>query len=466
MTKYINNKTTKKRNSIFRLLTSVAIVMLMSVSMILPAFAEPEEPQPPWMIGEPGAAALSAISKKFDVPIGTTIPEAKFIFILTPEEVDGVEYDKVTPNMPAIEPVKIEYEVNDKDAIIIMTGEDGKLDTKSALKESADLAKDVEWPGEGVYVYTIVESEEESEIKFDIDAVKQGDSYSKAEYKIEFWVFENEDKPGEYYVKYVNAFTVKDKVDVFYAGKPGGFKVDPTPDRWDEEENNTIEGGFSGVIFTNGYWKSDGPGPEDPDPEDAAFLLTKKLAGHDIDGFAKTYFKFDVTVTQPRIVTENQVYLAYVIDAKGDVVTSDKNYEGTLKDGFIEFTSDDTKIINLIPGEKLIFVDLHVGATVTVKEHVNNQFVPSYVHNFNGIVGQKGSADDTMYGFTNDKDEGPHYLPEGNETNAVFTNTRVNTTPTGLNVDDLPYIVLIGLAIAGLAGFIVFKARSKRGYDV
>ena len=484
MTKYINNKTTKKRNSIFKLLTSIAIVMLMSVSMILPAFAEPEEsPKPPWMIGEPGASALSAITKKFDMPIGTSIPAAVFKFEVTAEKLDG----KLVANLPAgsmptIDTIEIKYEAEQKgvkhSAIIITDG-----DVKSALKESQELTKDVTWTAAGVYTYRVKESVA-SKITL-AGAENEDETYSEAEYLIEFWVFEDEDNLGTYYVKYVNATIVGTHVDKFYLpGGKDGDKVDPTPDKWIDVETPIIKENFSGVIFTNEYWKSDGPGPgdPDPDPDEASLRVTKKIAGHEAENLDDLEFDFEVTVIKPSIVKVEegkfQKYIAYVLDAKGDVVIGTDNYAGgTDTNGYFEIilnkptddgrSTEATVVVTLRPGEKLMFVDIHVGATVKVEEKVDSRFIPSYVQNFSGSdVGQKGSADDSKFGFPNTKDGGPHYLPEGNETKADFTNTRVNTTPTGLNVDDLPYIVLIGLAIVGLAGLIAYKARGKSGYDV
>ena len=488
MTKYINNKTTKKRNSIFRLLTSVAIVMLMSVSMILPAFAEPEEPpKPPWVEGTLDKPAPSAITKKFDMPIGTSIPEALFEFEFTAVKLDGVLVaDLPEGSMPDIDNIEIKYEAEQKEkkhsAIIITDG-----DVKSALKESADLSAGVEWKAAGVYVYTVKESVA-SAITL-ADAENEGETYSEAEYIIEFWVFAHERENGSfyYYVKYVNAIIIGEKIDSFYIpGGEDGDKVDPTPDKWVNVTTPIIKENFSGVIFTNEYWKSDGPGPGDPDPDPdpdpnkASLRVTKEIAGHEADELDDLDFYFEVTVIKPSIVKleedEVQIYTAYVLDAKGDLVTSKKNYAGTDANGYFEIKLDEpttdgrstkaTITVMLRPGEKLMFVDIHVGATVEVVEKVDPRFIPSYVHNFDGIVGQKGSADVLKYGFPNGNDEGPHYLPEGTGTKVEFTNTRVNTTPTGINVDDLPYIVLIGLAIVGLAGLIAYKARGKSGYDV
>ena len=463
MTKTIN----KKRTSIFKLLTSVAIVMLMSVSMILPALSAP-----PWVTGEPGKDAPSAITKKLDMPVGTTIPQAVFEFKITPVSVDGEIYSEALKNMPTFENVEISYAKGDTEARVLKTGEK----TISALKESAELTLSMktEWPGAGIYTYLI--TEEPSGIKLE-GFEKEEDGYSEAIYIIEFWVYD--DGAGGYYIKYVNAKTDYYIKDVFYPGTDGYLKVDPTPGKWEKETTPTISNGYSGVLFTNTYWKSEGGGPTDPKPGEESFQVTKKVTGHGSEDLKATkYFDFDVKVIQPDLIVKPQTYNAYVRDADGNIVTGTNNYSGTDPDtGLFEVKSGTMITVRLKDGETLVFVDLHVGATVEVEEKSDADFIPSYKHNFNGTTPAdfeefKGNAANIDFGFPRadsakgKADPGDHIIPEGNGTKADFTNTRSNTIPTGLNVDDLPYIVMIGLAAAGLAGFVILKTRRNARYDV
>jgi len=48
---------------------------------------------------------------------------------------------------------------------------------------------------------------------------------------------------------------------------------------------------------------------------------------------------------------------------------------------------------------------------------------------------------------------------------AEFTNTYDMVAPTGISVNDLPYVVLIGIAVAALVGFIIFKSRKREEND-
>jgi len=457
---------TKKGNTLFKVLTSLAIVALMSVSMVLPALAD----DPPYVgpIGESSKKpAPSAITKIFEMAVGTTTPNATFEFIFTPYSYDGTLYNDTTkePEMPGIGPVEIKYSaLTDSEAIILADG-----DSRILIKESEDLTAKIEWPDVGIYTYIVHELEDGVTLVGLPE--KTGADYSKAVYTIEFWV--DVDSEGEYFVKYVNAKISKTltEIDVFYPGEAAGEKVDPTPDKWDKVpiEDIDIETHFSGIIFTNTYRKSDGGGTTDPDK--TALQLTKKVVGLGSNTLRDVYFNFEVTVSQPSVVTEAQTYKAYVLGADGEVVKTNSNGQTVDSEGYFEIDAGTPFTVKLKHDEKLMFVDLHVGAKVEVEEQLNgdDRFIPSYTHNFDGKISENfdGKTAGIDWGFPREPgDKGPHYIPELNGTKVDYTNTRTNATPTGLDVNDLPYIVLIGLAAAGLAAFVVMKSRKRTEEDV
>ena len=176
------------------------------------------------------------------------------------------------------------------------------------------------------------------------------------------------------------------------------------------------------------------------------------------------YFDFKITAFKPSVVDDDDVkYIAFVLGTDGNPVITKANYDGTdPATGYFEVNPDEEFTVRLKHGENLIFLDIHVGAIIEVKEVGNSKFIPKYVHNFNGTKSAKGTQGEAL-GFPNEEhnDKGPHYLPENYETNAKFTNTLANTTPTGLDVSDLPYIVLIAVAAAGLVAFVAIKSRKR-----
>jgi len=450
-----------KKRSVLKLLASVAVVMLMSISMVLPAFANPD-PLVDWVYsdGTPENPAPSAITKIFTVPLDTTVPSSTFSFVLTQV---GIDNTNNKDGMPDIGPITITISEDDlaafeeKKSERTLVIEDKVKGTLTIVKESLDILNDVapeDWPGRGIYTYIL--REEKKGITPQPGAVNEDWEYSDAHYTIEFWVEEDDD--GNLFVQYVNAKVVKNHIDGWHKGKVSeDGKVDPTPGEYWEDEYTTIENGFSQVIFTNLYWKSDGPGePEDPDDFDkGALAISKIIDGNDAD---KTMlFDFEVTVTQPIIIPDEQEYTAYIVDSAGNVIS-----------GAIKFKSGEKVELKLTDGQRLVFMDLHVGAKVEVWElgDEDGHYKPKYERTFVNPGTYYGEAGVDLGFPRNPEDKGPHFLPEGSGTNKViYTNTRTGATPMGLDVDDLPYVVLIGLAVAGLVGFMVVRSRRKDEYD-
>jgi len=475
----MTKKITKKRNNTFRLLTSIAIVMLMSVSMILPGLAAPGEGYKYSESLVPGEDAKSAITKLYKVPYDTENPAAVFTFNFEAVGFDGGDN---TSGMPGIPSQSISYDVDDQIAHVFVEKEEGVEATTILVKESDDLlggTPKVEWNlGAGVYTYIL--SESQSGIVLPL-AEKEGYDYSKAKYEVEFWVFEYDIKDNDgnvtgtgLYVRYVNAKLIAGSYDEYYEGKPGDGKVDPTPGEFWTNKYNDIKDGFSQLIFTNKYWMSDGDS-ENPDPDKSVLDITKTINGYEAN--KDLYFEFEVMVTQPSIIplqkedpnnpgtmiSNIQVYKAYIVGADNKIVLDTKGNNGVISgtddDGdYFLLTSGIVKEINLTDGQKLIFVDLHIGSKVAVEEKANSDYTPKYERTF-AVPGTYKGVANTVWGFPRSGDAGPHFLPKGNNNEVNYTNTRVGTTPTGLAVDDLPYIILIGLAAASLAGIIVVKLR-------
>ena len=51
---------------------------------------------------------------------------------------------------------------------------------------------------------------------------------------------------------------------------------------------------------------------------------------------------------------------------------------------------------------------------------------------------------------------------EGKDSAADYTNTHDSVTPTGLHLNDLPFIAMIALAILGITGYIMIKSRKMK----
>ena len=458
---------TTKRISTPKLFLSIAMVVVLSLSLLLTALAGP------WSEGTgSGNPAKAALTKLFKTPVNTTNPGGSFRFVFTP--LGMVENDVlITTNIATMPPIpqqtiSIAAGAAPADTTVFAVG-----DSISYVKESGDFLATLgpaSWGnGEGIYRYRVEEVEAQSNIPI-VNSLKETAVYSQAWYEIEIWVVEDP-VTKLLYAKYVYGKIVVTRVDEFYEGEDPG-KLDPTPGGKNEHITVTIEDDFSQIIFTNKYWKTDG----DKEAKKTALEVTKTING--AGAVLTTYFNFTITVTQSSVIKPQQSYMAYVLDSSNNIVTDAQGRNGTYDgyegaNGYFTFVSGTPKTISLTNGQRLGFVDLHVGSLVAVQEAANNEYTPKYQRTFTTAQQEFTGVAGSPWGFprnTEPLDVGPHYIEEGFNHNIVkYTNTRTGATPTGLDVDDLPYVILISLAIVGLAGFVAykatFKATRKRAHD-
>ena len=457
---------TKTSKPITRLIISAALAMLLSLSLALPVFAS----APKYTTGT-GAddPADAVITKVFQVSNGTVIPESDFVFEFTAVGIDeGTDSSK----MKKLPDVTISFDRDEEPA-------DGTFingDTKSVVRESAYILAGVDeswWVnGEGVYKYKI--SEKQSGIKLAGNAKYEEDVYSGAVYDLEIWVEKDDGvaipaNKGKLFVKYINV-KITEYIDDYYIGEDGdptveeGDKVDPTPGGSDEDKTViTIEDDFSQLIFTNSYELSNGG--DGKDPEVSALEILKVTGGN--GAVKSTLFPFDVTVKTPSIVKGSYSYIAYVMEGSENKTSAENGpLAGPDPDNgnYILFPSGSKVTVNLKDGQRLVFVDLHVGADVKVVEQANDDYQPRFERSFPVATGVLIGEAKAPWGFPEyaNNDDKAVYTIEGNNKNiATFTNIRTGATPTGLDVNDLPFFVLIGAALAGLAGFVAVKSRRK-----
>ena len=452
---------TKTSKQITRLVISAALAMLLSLSLALPVFAG-EADYPGYTIGtNADNPAKAVITKILEMPVGTVTPAATLDFVFVAVGMDEGNDPSGMPKIPNV-PIVILAGGNPEletaaDGVFVKDGE------KSVVVESEYILKGLGssfWnKGEGVYKYTL--EEVQSGISVNLSNVNEGASYSKAVYDVEFWVAK--DSQGRLYVQYINVKTKLESPDKYYEDEKKVVKVDPTPGGPKDKDGITIDDDFSQLIFTNGFWSNNGG--DGTNPAKGALEVQKLITGNGAE--KAKYFEFNVKAEVPSVVAENKVpeyYKAYILNAAGSKVVDAKN--GAFKEGedFLRIVPGVPFTFNLNDGQRLVFVDLHVGAAVAVKEIAkDSEYQPSYERTFSvagNFIGEAGED----WGFPRSGDQGPHYTKNGDNANkAEFTNLRVGATPTGLDVNDLPFFVLIGAALAGLAGFVAVKSRRKAG---
>ncbi|MCL2814092.1 MAG: hypothetical protein FWD23_05780, partial [Oscillospiraceae bacterium] len=396
------NTTTK---AIHKTMAAIIAVLLICASIVFPVIAADyssgTDSQHP---------AQAAITKILRMPNGTNIPDYKFEFTFKEVDIDG-DATK-TADMPGIKEVTVDF--SDKTGIT----QEIKGGSTYEAKSSDDFIKggDFSQGPAGVYRYEVTETQ--GKVDSLVLSDKEHLTYSTAKYYIDIYV-EYDETAKTHYVKYVNGVIIEDELDEWYEDTEiENGKLNPDPDG---PGGDGISGGHSNLVFTNRYWKTTGGGEGGDDPNYSA-LTIKKIITSNIKN-ENHPFKFEVKVTTPELAVHDDgtqivgTYKAYIMknDGSNDAVVYDSR---TNQDGYYTFTSAVEKTIELKHGEWLAFVDLEVGAKVSVYELAEDEYRSAYKRNFSvDIIDKMFTAPDvkTDWGFPdkNPADAGPHYTEEG-----------------------------------------------------
>lgn len=193
--------------------------------------------------------------------------------------------------------------------------------------------------------------------------------------------------------------------------------------------NGTSENKVAQVVFTNTYRKN------------ASLIIEKKTTGELAD---KTK-AFDFTITFQKSATEDS------LNAFSGTITRNG---GTTEN----ITVNGTANFKLADGEKLTFNNVPAGTKYTVTEiGVEDGYTASVKVIENGVEGSvvKGTDAGNLASSING-----NYIGE-NENKVVFENT-YNTVPvTGIFLNHLPFILLIGAAVMAFGTLSIFKKHRK-----
>ena len=437
----------KSMTSNFKRIISVALAMMLCLSIALPGMAD--EPQGAVEAVDEDHPAEAAITKVFEMPIGTDTPEVAFNFIVEKVMVDGGDDEEDFAKMPTI----------GTDGVITVTfnGDlgDGGIDEtgiKTIKWQSAPFFAGATWKHAGVYVYKVTEEQDNNTIQAGENGIKDKLEYSLAEYRLEVLVKELSDGSG-YYVHTIAAkIIIQDDTKEEKGGE--GKKVDPTPGDKSDYDN------FSGMIFTNKYLTNNG-GEEPKNPGDVnkfSVLNISKEVDND-EGVIDTgrYFNFDITLTDAAVIVKDGKYKAYILEEiNGNlvIVTDAENFGAFDTDGSIKFEHDKKLTVSLKHGQRLAFIDMPVGTYFMVNEQATNSYTPSYKL----TVGTTDKLQGTAATSTSLALSTAQYINEASSLLAYINEYNL-TLPTGISVDNLPYVVMIGAAMFALAGLTVLKYR-------
>jgi len=350
------------------------------------------------------------LTKEFQVPEGVDVPTDAFAFTATPVTT-GDEVDLVT--------TASDYPTLTFTDITFGNGDRAKASDETLVKQSNVDLSTLSFPRAGLYEWTITESTEDST---KIDANANSDTY-----KLRVYV-KNGTSGRE-----ISTITIEDKAGNKIDG--GLTDKDETVDT-DQDGDKTNDG--NDFRFVNKYIPqdvttnpTDPDTPNDPSDDTGAFKLTKTTSGEFAD---KTHeFEFTVTVTFPAGVDASKYPITGLTDGK----------------------------VKLADGGTWTIAKLPEGTKITVSEEATAHYTPSYT----GKHTQAGQAVDLTVAQAQ---EGEALAVPGNiivgakGANVAYTNTFDDTdvTPTGIIINNLPYVLLIGIALGGIVLF-----SRKRRYE-
>ncbi|MFV0413572.1 MAG: hypothetical protein ACK5L3_09945, partial [Oscillospiraceae bacterium] len=224
-----------------------------------------------------------------------------------------------------------------------------------------------------------------------------------------------------------------------------GDKVDPSQNA-------------GGLIFANHYFKTNGG----PDPVANSVLSISKTVAGSLGDLTK-YFSFSLTVNKAATITTTPVYKVFVLEGT-NVVTSSSNVDAASLQTdatygvYFEVTSGAPISVNLMHGQRLSFIDAAVGTTYSITEAATADYTPSVAVVVNGATAVETPGTEGASLSIENK-----LVGEG-ANSAAFTNTYKTVTPTGISINNLPFYIMIALAVGAFIAFVVVKSR-KRAYS-
>jgi hypothetical protein len=416
---------------------AILLALVMSVSSFIPAFASDTAGSTTDNHEEPVEAA---ITKMLRMPEGTVTPEITFNFVATPISFEG--NTAVTSSMPALNNLTVSFGTEDDNEV-----DNTVTNVTSITNESEDILKNVNFDalGAGIYVYEI------TELDSTVPPIGADESvnFSTAKYILRVYVDNHPARDGRTYAYGVIAQVVTADAN----GAAATTKVDVTP-------------GEKGMIFTNDYVKTNVI--ENPDPlVDDTLTVSNTVIGTLAN--LQQHFHYTITMNSTPFhpgVEPPEYYRAYIVegnnvlDPSGNVDIGDGDIEdfiGTPQTGpkYIKIDPNGSTSFSLKHGQRLVFVDTPVGTTYNITQAGATNYIPSHIVTSNDVP-----APNVIGNVSQPMTIGPQRFG-GLENSAAFTNTRDSVTPTGLSLDNLPFVLIIIFGLGCLVTYISVGARKR-----
>lgn len=404
-----------KKTFLKKLVTaSIAAVTALSVFRGVPTFADDNDVATAKANGE--TSAKVSINKVLNIAEGITTPEATFTFTFTPKtgtSSNGAPYETISDSNGKIAAKNVVYSKSD----LLQPNQ------TSIKKDTGNIFESVTYTHAGEYVYTVAETQNVGWAQILKNSVPiDSMTYDNRSYEMHV-IVKNKQSSGVYISSvYFKLVSTSSTAKVKPSEKGELYKYD---------------------LFVNTYRKNAGkitnpnePTPNKPKPENfnpgAKSLVIKKLVEGDSADKTKD-FTFKLTFTKAST------------DDQGTFV-------GQVGSTSYTFENGKEKTITLHHDQSLVFDNLPAGTRYKLVESGSQGYKATASYNENGVIrNQTGtaSADFTQTSI----------LVGEKPNDNTITNSLPDVTPTGLLIDNLPFILMIGL---GLAGFVVLSKKRKQ----
>ena len=404
-----------KKTFLKKLVTaSIAAVTALSVFRGVPTFADDNDVATAKATGE--TSAKVSINKVLNIAEGITTPEATFTFTFTPKtgtSSNGAPYETIDSSNGQITDKNVSYSGTD----VLATGQ------TYIKKDTGDIFREVNYTHAGEYVYTVAEKQ-----NVGWKVIQKNGS------PIDFMTYDNRNYEMHVIVK--NKTTGGTYISSVY------FKqVSPSV-------NGKVKPSESGTtykydLFTNIYRKNAGkitdpnePNPNKPnvskvDPNAKSLVIKKVVSGATAD--KSKDFTFKLTFTKASTETSQSI--------TGKIGETSKT-----------FVYGQETTITLRHDQSLVFDTIPAGTRYKLVETGSQGYTASAAYKENGA--SKNQAGTVSTNFTQDS-----ILIGEKPNDNTITNSLPDVTPTGLLIDNLPFILMIGL---GLAGFVVLSKKRRQ----
>ena len=404
-----------KKTFLKKLVTaSIAAVTALSVFRGVPTFADDNDVATAKANGE--TSAKVSINKVLNIAEGITTPEATFTFTFTPKtgtSSNGAPYETIDSSNGQITDKNVSYSRTD----VLATGQ------TNIKKDTGDIFREVNYTHAGEYVYTVAEKQ-----NVGWKVIQKNGS------PIDFMTYDNRNYEMHVIVK--NKTTGGTYISSVY------FKqVSPSV-------NGKVKPSESGTtykydLFTNIYRKNAGkitdpnePNPNKPnvskvDPNAKSLVIKKVVSGATAD--KSKDFTFKLTFTKASTETSQSI--------TGKIGETSKT-----------FVYGQETTITLRHDQSLVFDTIPAGTRYKLVETGSQGYTASAAYKENGA--SKNQAGTVSTNFTQDS-----ILIGEKPNDNTITNSLPDVTPTGLLIDNLPFILMIGL---GLAGFVVLSKKRRQ----